>query len=140
MRLIAIVLGEDNAKIRNSEASTLLDYGFNNKQIQLIKKDTDVIKKIKLDKATSQTVSVVPEYAVSILKDKGVNNTKYKTKIEMNKIKLPLRKGDKVGKIIVMDDGKEITSQNLVVTKNVDKLNFFQLFLKNLEKVTTGIL
>lgn len=140
MRLIAIVLGEDNAKIRNSEASGLLDYGFNNKQVQLIKKSSDVIKKINLDKATSKSISVVPQYDVSILKDKGINNTKYETKVKLNDIKLPLKKGDVVGKITILDNGKEITSQNLVVTKNVNKLNFLQLLGKNLGKIATGIL
>lgn len=140
MRLIAIVLGEDNAKVRNSEAATLLDYGFNNKQVQLIKKSTDVVKKLELSKATSSSVSVVPKYDVSILKDKGLNNTKYKTRIKMNKIALPLKKGDVVGKIIVTDSNVEVASQDLVVTKNVKKLNFIQLFLKNLKKISSGIL
>ena len=52
MRLIAIVLGENTAKIRNSETTGLLDYGFNNKKVQNIKKSDDVIKKVTLDKAS----------------------------------------------------------------------------------------
>lgn len=140
MRLIAIVLGEDTAKVRNSEASELLDYGFNNKQVQLVKKSTDVIKKINLDKATSSTVSVVPKYDVSVLKDKGVNNVKYKTQVKLNKIELPLEKGDVVGKIVVMDNNKEVATQDLIVTKNVKKLNFLQLLANNLKKISSGIL
>ena len=50
MRLIGIVLGEENSKIRNSEAMTLLDYGFLNTKFNLVKKNGTVIKKIKLDK------------------------------------------------------------------------------------------
>ena len=38
LRLIAIVLGEEESKVRNSETMALLDYGFNNKKITIIKK------------------------------------------------------------------------------------------------------
>ena len=59
MRLIGIVLGEENSKIRNSEAMTLLDYGFLNTKFNLVKKNGTVIKKIKLDEADREMVDIV---------------------------------------------------------------------------------
>ena len=56
------------------------------------------------------------------------------------KIVLPLKKGDVVGKISVLDNNKVVATQDLVATKNVDKLNFFQLFMKNITKISSGIL
>ena len=90
MRLIAIVLGEDNAKIRNSETSNLLDYGFNSKQVQTIKKSNDSLKKIYFDKATKSEIDVYPEKDINILQDKGVHNKKYKINTSINKITFPI--------------------------------------------------
>jgi D-alanyl-D-alanine carboxypeptidase (penicillin-binding protein 5/6) len=56
MRLIAIVLGEETAAVRNKEASELLDYGFNNKELKIIKEKNNVIKKIKLENATRKEI------------------------------------------------------------------------------------
>ena len=43
VRLIAIVLGEEDSKIRNSETIELLDYGFNNVKLRKLKDKEDVI-------------------------------------------------------------------------------------------------
>ena len=51
-----------------------------------------------------------------------------------------MKKGDVVGKISVLDNNKVVATQDLVATKNVDKLNFFQLFMKNITKISSGIL
>ena len=67
MRLIAIVLGEDNSKVRNSEAMGLLDYGFNTYQIQLIKKKNDIIKTIPIEKASEEKIDLISMYDIGIL-------------------------------------------------------------------------
>lgn len=138
MRLIAIVLGEDTAKVRNSETSSLLDYGFSNKKVQSIKKESDVIKNIYLDKATSKNVKIYPKKDVNILQDMGVNQKKYKVQNKINDIKLPLKKGDVVGKIMVSENNKTIYTGDLVVKEDVMQLGFMQLFLSNLRGIVTG--
>src|SRR5699024_3612107 len=56
MRLIAIVLGEDNSSVRNSETMALLDYGFNTYEMQVVKKKDEVVKTEKLEKATKEKI------------------------------------------------------------------------------------
>ena len=70
MRLIAIVLGEENGKVRNSETMALLDYGFNTKKVTILKKKNQVIKKIKFDKGNKESIKIKPKYDVGILEDK----------------------------------------------------------------------
>ncbi|MBR4618821.1 MAG: D-alanyl-D-alanine carboxypeptidase [Bacilli bacterium] len=140
MRLIAIVLGEDTAAIRNKEAMELLDYGFNNKQLKIIKKKNEIIKTLTLDKSTRNSISIKPEKDITILTDKGVNNNKYSTKLNINKIKLPLKKNQVVGSITVYQDNKKIVTKNLIVTSSVEKLSYLKLLLNNLKNISTGIL
>ncbi len=140
MRLIAIVLGEDTAKIRNSETTNLLDYGFNNKQVQIIKKRNESVKTINFEKASKDKVKLYPDRNISILQDKGVNNKKYKIDTSLNKINLPLKKGAIVGKIYVKENNKNIYTGNLIIKENIEKLNFIDLYLNNLKDIVLGII
>ena len=138
MRLIAIVLGENTAKIRNSETTGLLDYGFNNKKVQNIKKSNAVIKKVTLDKASIKNVNVYPKYDINILQDKGVNNKKYKITTKINNIKLPAKKESVVGKITVKEKNRTVYVGDLVIKQDISKLNFVQLYLRNMQSMIIG--
>ena len=139
LRLIAIVLGEDNSQTRNSETMSLLDYGFNNYKIEILKTTDDIVKEISLDKATSPKISLVPMNDIAILSKKSADNKKYTYDIKITNNNLPLKKGDEVGKIIVKDsDNNKIKEEVLTVTENVDKLNFLELFGKTLKDMIIG--
>ena len=139
LRLIAIVLGEENSQVRNSETMSLLDYGFNNYKIEILKTTDDIVKEISLDKATSSKISLVPLNDIAILSKKSVDNKKYTYDIKITNNNLPLKKGDEVGKIIVKDsDNNKIKKEGLTVTENVDKLNFLELFGKTLTDMMVG--
>ena len=135
MRLIAIVLGEDTAKVRNEEASKLLDYGFNSKKSIVIKKKTDVVKKISLEKATKKTLKISPKEDITVLTDKTVDSKKYKERIVINKINIPLKKNEKVGTIKIYLNKKLVTEEDLVASSSVEKLGFFRQLLSNLKGI-----
>ena len=139
LRLIAIVLGEENSQIRNSETMSLLDYGFNNYKIEILKTTEDIVKEISLDKATSPKISLVPLNDIAILSKKSDDTKKYTYDIKITNNNLPLKIGDEVGKIIVKDsDNKKIKEEVLTVTENVDKLNFLELLGKTLTDMLVG--
>ena len=140
MRLIAIVLGEEVAKVRNEETSKLLDYGFNLKQVNIIKKKEKVVKKITLEKSNKKEIKIYPKNDVVVLKDKGIQNKKYVTKIKINKVNLPLKKNDKVGVIDVYENKKKIKSVDLIVKEKVEKETFINLLLNNLKNIPKGIM
>lgn len=138
MRLIAIVLGEENAKIRNSEAMSLLDYGFDNKKIQTIKKSTDVLGKVKFERTNKNIVNVYPKKDINILQDKGVNNKKYKININVKNVNVPLKKGDVVGDVVISFDKKEVMREDLVIHDDIHKLNYFEILLNSLRSAVSG--
>ena len=139
LRLIAIVLGEENSQIRNNETMSLLDYGFNNYKIEILKTTDDIIKEIRLDKATSPKISLVPLNDIAILSKKSEDTKKYTYDIKITSSDLPLKIGDEVGKIIVKDkDDNKVKEEILTVTENVDKLNFLELLGKTLVDIMIG--
>lgn len=140
MRLIAIVLGEDNAKIRNSETSALLDYGFSNKKVQTVKKSTKFIEKINFSKATKNEVKIYSDRDINILQDKSVGNKKYKLSTKLDKYQLPLKKGQIIGKVYVKEGKDTVYTGNLIVKEDVKQLKFFELYMNNLRDIILGVI
>lgn len=139
LRLIAIVLGESDSKVRNSETMALLDYGFNNVKLKKLKRKGDFIKRIPLEKANAKYIDIIMSDDLNVIENID-NNNKYKFDIDVDKINFPVKKGDYVGKLNVLKDEKNITSIALVSSSDVDKLSFFSLFTVNVKKLFAGLL
>ncbi len=138
MRLIGIVLGEENSKVRNSETMSLLDYGFLNTQFNLIKKSGEVVEKIKLDKSNRKIIDVALKDDLGVIEMADDNKHNYKYRIVLDDIKLPLKSGSIVGKIIVSEKNKDILEGDLVINDDIKKLSFLELFYNNFKSITDG--
>ena len=137
LRLIGIVLGEKDSKIRNSETMNLLDYGFNTVKMNKLMTKDEVIKKISIDKATDKDIEIVMCDDLNVLENKGSEKINYRFKYNINEIKLPLKKGNVIGKVKVYND-KYIKSGDLCINKDVERLSFFNLYLKNIISIFSG--
>ncbi len=139
MRLIAIVLGEKEGKVRNQETAELLDYGFNLYEVTTIKQKGEVLGTINIDKANLKEIEIVAGSDVTILKKKADKDKEYKTSVELNTLKLPISKGDTIGKLIVRDtNGNKIDEVSITINNDIKKDNFFNIFLKLLKSMIQG--
>ena len=131
MRVIATVMGEPDSDTRNSEVSGMLDYAFANLGLKKVLSKNSVVKKISLSKAKQDEIKIVPIEDVNVLYKKmdGEINPTYDVKI--NDIKVPIKKGDIVGKIYVRNNDEIINEVNLTVSEDIDKTNLLELYIKN---------
>jgi len=138
VRLIAVVMNEESSSTRNAEVTSMLDYGFAKiKTVEIANKDT-VIKKIEIDKAKDKFVELVPIETISIVKQKTEQVGEITYDVKLDKVKAPIKKGDVVGKLIVMEDGKKIKESNLTVNKDVEEASFIELYLRNVTDMING--
>ena len=129
LRLIGIILGEDNSKARNQEMMDLLDYGFQSVQMNCILKKGTKMDTISSDLATPSTVSVILKEDICVVEEKGKNDDyQYSTHIQLPSF--PIQIGDVVGNVDVFYKDQVITSGELTVSKNIFQISFFS-FLKN---------
>lgn len=129
MRLIAIVLGEDVSKVRNQETSDLLDYGFGNYKLNLIKSGGEVIDVVDVSKADVEKVNIVLKNDLSVLQKKTDKNINYDYKVTINELTIPLSKGDVVGKIDLINNNKVVKSSDLIVLEDVHKIYYLEYLL-----------
>lgn len=138
MRLISVVMGEPDPNTRSSETTGLLDYGFAKYKAENIVNKNTVIDKLEIEKATNQSVDIVPinDYSIIIEKTKKIGKITYDLKL--NNIKLPIKKGDKIGKLIVKEDNKKITEVDVTIKEKLKKASLFTLYGRYLKSILNG--
>ena len=137
MRLISVVMKEPSSQVRNSETISLLNYGFSNYKIKTILK-----KDLKL--GTIEVQNGKKELAdITILEDatnlESINDNKeYSFNIVTDKVKAPLKKGDKVGTLELTEQGTIIKRLNITVKENIPKANIWDLYKRNFKSIIIG--
>lgn len=137
MRVIATVMGEPDSSTRNGEVSSLLDYAYSTIGIKTILKSSDVVDTINIPKANNK-IEIVPVSDVNILYKKIDGDINPTYEVKLNSIKVPIKKGDIVGKLLVKNNGKIINTTNLTVKSDIEKCNILELYLKNLKDIIVG--
>lgn len=140
LRLIAIVLGEKEGSVRNNETMALLDYGYSNIKMNILRKKGDVVKNLKLEKADADFVDVILKDDLGVVELLDREENKYTYKVNLKKFKIPLKKGQVIGEIIVEENKKNISKVDLIVSNDVNKLSFIDLFLNSLSGIFSGII
>ncbi len=138
MRLIATIMGASDSKSRNSNMATLLDYGFNSYEMQVEVKKGEVVSKKNLTKAEDETISIVPKEDVSVLVEKGEEKKSLNYEMKLNKLKLPIKKDQKIGILKLKDGNKVISTVDLTVNKDVNKASIIKLYKRSIRNVITG--
>ncbi|ENH97392.1 D-alanyl-D-alanine carboxypeptidase [Gracilibacillus halophilus YIM-C55.5] len=134
MRTIAVVMGADTTKERNSDVSQLLDYAYNKYTTKPLFDKGQSVTTFDWLKANKSNVDVVTDDSVSIVHEKGVDIENIKTQIKMKQdVSLPLTEGTVVGKLEVVDKNQVLSQTDLVVSENMNKANVFQLFGRTLQ-------
>lgn len=138
MRIIATIMGASDSKSRNSNMATLLDYGFNSYEMQVEVKKGEVVSKKNISKAKNQNVLIVPKKDVSVLVEKGEEKQSLNYEMKLDKIKLPIKKGDKVGILKLKDGNKIISKVALTVKKDVEKASILELYKRSIISIFSG--
>lgn len=132
MRAIAVVFGAPTSKARNAQVTKMLDFAFSQYQSHPMFKKDHPLGKAAISKGSKQTVNAVTSESVSLLTKKGENIQDVKQKISLNKsLKAPIEKGDKVGTLKLIKDGKTLTETDLVADASVKKAGWWILYKRS---------
>lgn len=134
LRLISVVMGEESIEKRSSDTVKLLNYGFNTFKVNLIKNKSEILGKVNVQKGKKENVDVVLVNDLIELLNASDKPSNYKFKILVDKITAPVKKGDVIGKVKVLNDNGILISQvDITVNENVLKANLWDLFKRNLK-------
>lgn len=128
LNLVAVVLGSDTSEHRFQTAEYLLDKGFAEYSSRKIKIDKNKLTPVKINNGKQK--SIIPSFSdtqnIVLPKDNGTLKYDFKIKKAVN---APVNKGDNLGSVKVISNGKTVKVIPLYADSGVDKVNFMYIFL-----------
>jgi len=138
MRLITVVMGESDNSKRNSETMKMLDYGFEQYELETLLTRNSIISKTNISKSTKEEISIVPLEDVTLLHKKGNKKKNTSYKLEIDDIRVPIKMGDRIGTLILKEDNNIIRKIPVSVNEDIKKANIFELYIRYLTDLISG--
>lgn len=130
-RVIAVVMGEPDAKTRNAEISRMLDYAFAQFTSLPIFKAGDVMGTLEISKGARARVPLVAKQTYSVLIRKNEAGDKIRHELKLKQpIVAPVKAGDEVGRLIVYRGDKVIADFPVEAPETVGKATWWTLFTR----------
>lgn len=128
MTLIAVVMGCETSKIRQSEISKQLDYGFATYDTVQIAAKGETIGTLQPEKGIPETINAIAGENIAALVKKGERDS-ITTEVKFKeKIRAPLKKGEPVGELIVYQNEAEIDRYTISAAKAVKKAGILHIY------------
>ena len=134
-KLIAVVLGCPDTKVRFAEASKLLNHGFANYKNLVFYEKNQSITKVPVECSKEEYVNVVSRENVNLLTTSNCKIEDYSLQYNVNKnLKAPLDYYTPIGTLTISKDGSVIKEVDLYPETQIEKQPFFAFYLKNIIK------
>ena len=134
MRLISVIMKEETSQKRNEETTKLLDYGFTNYKIKTIVSMNDNIGSVYIFNSKKENYDLSIKGDATNLESLNETNN-YSYDINLDKVKAPLKVGDKIGTLDIISNGKIIKNIDITIKEDVIKANIFDLMKRNLKLI-----
>jgi D-alanyl-D-alanine carboxypeptidase (penicillin-binding protein 5/6) len=127
LSLIAVVMKAPTTALRFSNATKLLDYGFNNYSYCEFGNENDIVNSITVTKGVSNSVNAILEKSCGTLVKKGEEKNVVQNVNLDSTVQAPITKGQKLGKITYSLNGEIVGSTNIVAEKDVANLTMWSI-------------
>ena len=131
LRLIAVAINSPDSKTRFAEVSSLFNYGFENfTSKNVVDSSRPLDLDVKVDKGTKEKIKIIPESDVYVFSER---NKKENVTVDFkpDKVVAPVKKGDRVGELIVYRDNVEYKRVGVQAFEDVSKKTYFD-YVKNI--------
>jgi len=133
MRVVSVIMGAPTSKERNAQMSKLLDYAFNQYQVKQLIKQGDNVDQLSISKGKNKNVNVVTKSPVSVVLKKGEALNKVTKNIKLKKdLQAPIKKGQVVGKLVLKQGDRVLSTTDLVARNNIPKAKWYDLFKRTI--------
>lgn len=137
MRLISVVMKSSSKDNRSSDTIGMMEYGYSMYGSEVIFKKSEYTGKINISGSENKEYNYYLDNDVKLIVDKNTRDVNYSTKIKLDKLKAPLKKGTKVGELLLEFEEKKYT-YDLIVNEEVKKASYFKVLINNLKDIVTG--
>ena len=126
MRLIAVVMGAKSEEGRAVESQRLLSYGFRYYETLSLYQADEVLKKARVWGGQTEEINLGLAESLVITVPRGAKKTIEASMDIQQVIKAPIKKGQLLGKLTIMNGDEEIASVDLVALMDHEEGGFFK--------------
>lgn len=127
LSLIAVIMKAPTSKIRFSNASNLLDFGFSNFEYKHLTNKGDIITNIEISKGTISSLNAISSQDIGIIVPKGnISNIDQLITINEN-VSAPITQGTIIGKVEYLFNNEIIATSDLISETTVKKLSLWNM-------------
>lgn len=137
MRLITVVMHAETKEDRNTDTINMMEYAYSMYNKKTLVSSENYLGNMFIDNAKSRKVKYYLEKDANVIVDKNTREVNYKYDIELDNVKAPLKKGDKIG-TLKLNYNNEIINYNLIVKEDVYKSNFFTRMKNYFKDILNG--
>lgn len=139
MRLISVIFGTKSMKERADQSRELLNWGFGHFANQVIAPANQSAGKAPVIFGKADEVAVATKDTLKVLTPK-IQTQPIQSQINLNKdLKAPIKKGQEVGTMTAVMEGKAIASVPLVATEDVAEAGFFSRMWDSVVRFFKGL-
>lgn len=137
MRLITVVMHAETKEDRNTDTINMMEYAYSMYNKKTLVSSENYLGNMFIDNAKSRKVKYYLEKDANVIVDKNTREVNYKYDIELDNVKAPLKKGDKIG-TLKLNYNNEIINYKLIVKEDVYKSNFFTRMKNYFKDILNG--
>ena len=125
LRLIGVVMNEKEPKVRNEEMCAMLDYGYASYKLVTLYKKEDTIDTLEINNSEKKSIKIGSNKDIVYIQSKN-KAKKVRHEIVYGKTIPPIKTGEKIGKLNLFLEDKQIASYDLCSKEDVGLLSFYQ--------------
>lgn len=133
-RMLTVIMGSPSYKIRNKDASMLMNYGFSKYEAKKIVTKGMDIEKIILNKKGDRFFIAKAQNDLNVIMEKGKDN-KITKKCVINKDKKQYKANDAIGYCEIYVNGELVGKVNICSDRDIKKAGILDNFKNNFTKI-----
>lgn len=140
LRFIAVIMGADSSKIRFNEAAQLLTYGFGSYRSLPIAEQGEIIREIRVNNGREELANGIIKDKLIVPVKKGEEDKIKKVVSIDQKIRAPLKRGDKIGELKVFKGNLLLKKADIVIDRDVEKASIFQMIYRIIKQLIKSLI
>ncbi|MDO9465498.1 MAG: D-alanyl-D-alanine carboxypeptidase family protein [bacterium] len=131
MRLISVVMGSPTKELRFDKTKEIMDMGFKNyTKLYLMKEEDVVFENIPVIMGDRRYINGISNKDITLVIRKSDKKKIVKQKILFDRIQAPVKKGQRIGCMLMKLDKKTIAETSIIADENVDKISRFRWLVR----------
>lgn len=140
LRLLSVVMKAETSDLRSKDTVSMLNYGFNTYKLDVLLKKEEELGSIKIEKGKKESTKVYLKEDITMLSKITDSEETFTYNLVAKEKSAPLKQGEKVGYLEVIDSKGNIVSEVDVVTnEDIEKASFLDLVGRTFKIATGGI-